>query len=193
MSEIHYSHFGSPALPIEVVNAVSSYLRLRVYFSKGMVNNSELRNPENYAIRAIDSSTSFGFGCISVTPRVDIDFPDYVDLEVTDCTHGKQYRLTVTQNVLQSFDGFYLVGGNTCEFSGVSEMPYVVAALPITKSTIRVLFSKVMSPISDLCDPARYVWTSGLRTIKVEPESNSTVILTTTEQKPAEIYELTVG
>ena len=71
-------------------------------------------------------------------------------------------------------------------------MPVVLAAIPLSLTTVRVMFSKNMGINADIINPTRYVWSAGLNTIKVEKESNSTVIITTTEQRSAEIYELTV-
>ncbi len=46
---------------------------------------------------------------------------------------------------------------------------------------------------SDLTRVARYVWTGGIRTLKVEADTNSSVILTVTPMEASVVYELTVG
>ena len=180
-------------VPLGILSVVHTYLNLRVYFSAPVANNAALVDPDNYQINVGSPSQAYDFGAISVTPE-DTLYPTYVDVEVTDCTGGEDYQLEITPGVIVSQDQKYLGAGyNTADFVGVTDDPVVLAAIPTSLSTVRVVFSKYMTQNPDLFEPSKYVWTGGLRTLRVEPETNSTVILTTSEQTPAGIYELTVG
>lgn len=189
----YFNWYGAEQ-PFKILSVIPSYLGLRVIFSKPCVNNAAFRTPEYYQITVASPSTSFDFGCVSVTPESGVTYPEYVDLEMTDNTHGKDYTLVITSGMLEAQDGTFLVAPlNTADFVGVSEMPVVLATIPLSLTTARVVFSKIMSLKSELTNIALYVWTGGLRTLKAEIETDSTVLLTTTEQTPAGIYDLTVG
>jgi len=190
----YYSHYGLPELAFSVISVESSYLGLRVVFSKGCKNDSELNDSNNYQIIVSLPYTTFDFGVISVTPEQDVTYPTYVDLEVTDCTHNAVYELVVIPNKITSFEDDILTsGGNTYEFNGVSEMPEVLAAIPLSLTQVKVVFTKEMEQSSELYDPTNYIWTGGVRTLKVEPDTNASVILTVTTMIGAQIYDLTVG
>lgn len=178
-----------------VISAVPSYLSIRVTFNYGCVDNDELRNPENYQIVVSSPSTAYDFGIVSVTPE-DVEYPTYVDLEVTDCTGDADYTLVITPDVIQSQYAVYLTSGsNTAAFVGDTEDPTVLYAIALSPTTIRVVFSKYMVQNADLYDRTNYAWSGSnlLTTLRVERESNSSVILTTTTQTAGTIYELTVG
>jgi len=176
-----------------ILSVVHTYLNLRVYFTAPVINNVALRNPDNYQITVDIPSQAYDFGGISVTPE-DTLYPTYVDIETTDCTGGEDYELVITPGVIIGEDAAILESGsNTAEFVGVTEYPIVLAAIPTSLSTVRIVFSKYMTQNSYLYNPSMYVWSGGLRTLNVEEETNSTVILTTSEQTSTTAYELTVG
>lgn len=191
---LYYSHYGLPELEFAVISADPSYLGLRVTFSKGCKNDSELNNPDNYQILVSSPYTTFDFGAISVTPEPDVIYPTYVDLEMTDCTHNATYELVVTPDKITSFeDDILSAGGNTAEFNSVSEMPEVLTVISLSLTQVKVIFTKYMEQTSELYDPTNYIWTGGVRTLKVERDTNSSVILTVTTMVGAQIYDLTVG
>jgi hypothetical protein len=180
-------------IPLGILSVVHTYLNLRVYFTAPVVNNAALRDPDTYQIEVDQPTVAYDFGGISVTPE-DTLYPTYVDIEVTDCTGGEDYMLVIEPDVIVGQDSKLLGSGfNTAEFVGVTEDPVVLAAVPTSLRTVRVIFSKSMTQNQDLYNPASYVWTGGLMTLDVEEETNSTVILTTSEQTPSAIYDLTVG
>jgi hypothetical protein len=182
------------ALKFEISSVVSSYLGLRVNFSSGCKNDEELNNPENYQIIVDDPENAFDFGIISVTPEPNVTYPTYVDLEVTDCTHNSNYELVITPNKITSMDDeLLLADDNTKTFVGVSEMPEVLATISLSLTRVKVIFTKEMEQTDRLYNPSNYIWTGGIRTLKVEQDTNSSVILTVTEMITSQLYDLTVG
>jgi hypothetical protein len=178
----------------EIDSVVHSYLNLRVNFSKPTKNDVELNNPDNYQITVTDPTTAFDFGAVSVTPEENVTYPTYVDLEMTDCTHGKGYTLVITADKLTSEDDDLMTAGNNEEaFTGVSELPEVLHVIPLSLTQVKVVFTKYMVQSSELMNIANYVWTGGIQTLKVEQDTNSSVIVTVTTMEAATIYDLTVG
>ena len=178
-----------------VISAVPTYLSIRVSFTYGCEDNDELRNPDNYQIVVDSPSIAYDFGVVSVIPE-DTEYPTYVDLEVTDCTGDEDYTLVITPDVIQNQYGTYLESGsNTAAFTGDTENPTILHAIALSLTTVRVVFSKYMVQNSDLYTPSNYQWSGGnaLTTLRVERETNSSVILTTATQTVGTLYELTVG
>jgi len=173
---------------------VPSYLGLKVNFSKGCKNDSELNAPNNYQITVSLPGSAFDFGTVSVIPEPDVTYPTYVDLEVTDCTHGEDYELVITPDKITAFDDELLTtGSNTKAFVGVSEMPEVLAAISLSLTKVKVIFTKYMEQTDRLYNPSNYMWTGGIRTLKVDKDTNASVILTVTDMSASQIYDLTVG
>jgi len=176
-----------------VTSAVHTYLNLRIYFSNPVNVDDALLNPDNYQITVTLPNVAYDFGVISVTPE-DSNTPMYVDLEVTDCTYNENYTVVITPDVIKDiYDNYITTGNNSYAFTGVTEAPDVLHVIPLSLTTMRVTFTKYMAQNQDLYNPANYVWTSGLTTLRIDEDTNSSVILTTTEQTPGAIYELTVG
>lgn len=178
----------------EIESIEPSYLGLRVNFSKGCKNDVELNNIENYQIIVSEPESAFDFGIVDVIPEPDVTYPTYVDLVTTDCTHGEDYEVVITPDKITSFEDDLLSDGNNAkEFVGVSEMPEVLAVISLSLTQVKVVFSKYMTQRAELYAASSYIWTGGIRTLKVEPDTNSSVILTTTEMVKSQIYDLTVG
>lgn len=180
-------------MALAVTGAVHSHLNLRVTFSAGVNDDAELNNPDNYNIVVADPTTAFDFGVVSVTPEQDVVSPTYVDLEMTDCTNGKNYQLVVTPGKITDGVDTIDAPNNTANFVGVSDAPVVLSVIPLSLVQVKVIFSKYMAQLSDLYNPQLYVWNGGIRTLKVDPDTNSSVILTVTRMTSSQIYDLTVG
>lgn len=173
---------------------VPTYLSMRVTFSKGCKNDAELNDPENYQMTVSTPGSAFDFGVLDVSPEPEVLYPTYVDLDVTDCTHGEDYTLVITPDKITAFDDELLTtGSNTKAFVGVSEMPEVLAVISLSLTQVKVVFTKEMEQSDRLYNPSNYMWTGGIRTLKVEPDTNSSVILTVTEMTASQLYDLTVG
>lgn len=200
MTEIYYSHYGEPPVGFTVESISPSYLNLRVVFNKGAVRNSALTDPSTYTIITSIPSAAFSVGVVTVIPEPDVTYPTYVDLILTDCTNGADYTFKVSGNdLLESEDStpsepeFMIANTTIIEYVGVSELPVVLSVIPLSLSSIKVIFSKYMMQNTDLYLAANYVWTGGVRTLKVDKDTNSSVVLTTTEMVASQIYDLTVG
>lgn len=192
MPTIRYE-FYSPVEVFRVLEVIPGYLTLRVVFSKPALLDSELLNPLNYTITVVDPTTAFDFETISVTPEPGEANPLYVDLEMTDCTHGKDYVFAAIPGKIQSYLNEYLLGaGCEKEFVGVSELPEAIFVEALSSTSVRVTFSKIMSQNVDITNPSHYVFTGGLSVLSVEQETQNSVILTTTEQTASSFYDLTV-
>lgn len=189
---ILYSHYGTPDVEIEIDSVVASYLSLRVTFSDEMLNDSELTSYGNYSVTVTEPNLAFDFDILSVTPE-NVTYPTYVDLEITDCTNGREYTLVIEPDKVQTKTGIYLSSGvNTKEFNAVSELPDVLSVEPVSSTSVRVIFSKKMSKNTSLLTQSNYSFTNNLRVISVEQENLYSVLLTTSAQTPGEIYNLTV-
>lgn len=175
-----------------VTTVVHTYLNLRVDFGEAMKDDAELRDPSNYRIIVDDPTTAYDFEATLVTPEEGVSEPTYVDLTMTDCTGGKAYNLFIPNNTLKNAGDAY-IGEVTVPFTGVTEDPDVLSVESLSLTTMRVTFSKVMAINEELKDISNYTFTGGLNVLEVTLETNSSVILTTTEQTPAEIYDLTVS
>jgi len=200
MSEIYYEHYGSPPIGFAVTSVTPGYLSLRVNFSKGVLQNTYLIDPTTYNIVVDSPTTAFDFQVESVTPEPNVTYPTYIDLIMTDCTHGADYQFEVTSgSLLESEDStpsepdLLSIGASRVEFVGVSEVPTVLAVIPQSLTQVKVVFSKSMMQNADLYTPGKYVWTGGVSTTSVDKDTNSSVILTTTEMVASQIYDLTVG
>jgi len=198
MTENYYEHYGQPDPGFVILRVEHTYLNLRVFFTKGCKVNAALLDPNNYQINVEFPTQAFDFGALLVTPEPGVTYPTYVDLTVTDCTGGMNYELEITQGVIESEestqqDPEFLIGGNKAEFVGVTEDPVVLAVIPLSLSQVKVVFSKYMAQLEPLFIPANYVWTGNVRTLKVEKDTNSSVVLTVTKMVASQIYDLTVG
>jgi hypothetical protein len=178
----------------QILSVVHTYLNLRVNFNIPMLDDAELRDPSNYDITVTDPTTAYDFEATLVTPESGVTNPTYVDLTMTDCTGGKEYTLVITPDKLQSSTAQLLEsGGNTAVFTGVTEDPDVLTAESVSLTQIRVTFSKTMAVNEEFKNPSNYSLTGGLQVRAVDVESESTVLLTTTEQTPGQLYDITVS
>jgi hypothetical protein len=176
-----------------IASVTPAALSMRVTFSGPVVNDTELRNPSNYTFTP-SLSTNGGIECISVTPQARVDYPTYVDLEITDCTNSAEYTLAITAHRIQNQGGDFIESdGNTIIYNGVSNPPSILLAVSTSETTYRVVFSKMMAVNADLVNPSKYVFSDGLKCLSVAVENTSSVILTTTKQILGHVYSLTVG
>ena len=195
-----FFNWYQPELGFTVESITPSYLGLRVVFTKGAVRNDALTDPATYQITVNNPLASFDVSVLSVTTEPDVSYPTYVDLVLTDCTHGGDYTFQISANdLLESEDStpsepeFMIALTTVIEYLGVSELPVVLSVIPLSLTSVRVVFSKYMMQNSDLYLAASYVWTGGVLTLKVDEDTNSSVVLTTTEMVASQIYDLTVG
>jgi len=192
---IHFNWYA-PSRELGILSVVPSYLGLRIYFNDMMTDDVELRNKDNYSIVGSDSvptSEVHNSEVVGVVPEPDVNYPEYVDLECTDITHGREYTLTITPNKLLSWDARPLVSNNTAEYNGVSVLPRVQTVRSISATLIEVIFTKEMSPTADILDVATYSFDKGLRVREVTIVAPGVVHLLTTRQTSSEIYTLTVS
>jgi hypothetical protein len=186
---ILYQYYGDPDKAILLL--VPSYLGLRVYFSEPVYNDAQLRDPDNYSIFPYEALAVTN-EVVSVTPEKEVA-PSYVDLDCTDLTHNKEYRLHITEGVIQdAAQTKYFEGGMIDNFIGVSVFPTVQSIRATSQYEMQVIFSKPMAITSDLLDPSRYFFNNGLSVRSVSSLSEGVVLLSTTKQTPSELYTLTV-
>lgn len=182
-----------PVNTVRVDSVTPGYLSMRVTFSTAMLADAELLNPNNYTIDVTNPSDDIDFECLSVQPE-DTTYPTYVDLVMTDCKNGGDYTLVVPADTFQTQAGDYIAAGsNSVTFVGVSELPNVLSCYSVSRTSMRVVFSKTMAVNDDLDNPSKYTFTNGLRVLAVQVETPSSVLLTTSEQVQSYMYDLTVG
>lgn len=168
------------------------YLSLRINFLTRMTNDTALLDASNYTVTPNESG-AVDTDVVGVTPEPDVTYPQYVDLEMLDLTHGKEYQLVITPNELLDHTSTYLVVDNTALYDGVSELPLIQNMTSTSSNEIIVVFTKPMSPNDDLTDPARYSFDNGLRVLSVNILGEGIVRLTTSDQVPSTLYTLTVS
>ena len=176
-----------------IFSVVPSYLGLRVIFDEPMNNNADLRNPDNYTIDVVSLSGAIdSASVISVTPEA-VTNPMYVDLECTDLTHGKDYKVIIPSGVLITAMAVPVAGICDVTYTGISELPRVQSVKSISETEMEVIFTKEVSPVSDVVVPSRYSFNKGLVVRIVTVVAPGTIKLTTTKQTPSELYTLTIS
>lgn len=195
-----YFNWYASELGFTVESIVPSYLGLRVVFTKGAVRNDALIDPATYQVTVDNPLVHFNIGVLSVTPEPDVTYPSYVDLTTTDCTNGGNYTFQIAADgLLESEDStpsepeFMIAVTTIIQYLGVSVLPAVLSVIPLSSTQVKVIFSKYMMQNQDLYTPANYVWTGGVMTLSVTGDTNSSVLLTTTEMVASQIYDLTVS
>lgn len=175
-----------------VDSVVPSYLALRVNFAEPVYDDEELNDPDNYTITRI-GSPAVTASVVGVSPEPG-GSPNYVDLECTDLTHGKQYQIEIASGKLQDAGQTkYFTFGLDATYFGVSTTPEIQSLLSTTEYEMRVVFTKAMAVNADLLDPTNWVFDKGLTVRAVSSPSPGVVLLTTSKQVPSELYTLTVS
>ena len=181
-----------------IARVVHSYLMLRVEFNSRMyVIDNELMNINNYFIRGNNIDTRIDV--LNVLIKKDVSYPKYVDLVVSDCIQGEPYVLAIVSNKIRSITSIGSPGKyiceprNTYEFIGVTILPEIISVKALSSTKVRITFSKAMRQNDELLNPRMYHFTNELQVLRVQLENESSVILTTSPQFQAQIYELTIG
>ena len=190
---IIYQNFGEPDLGPGIDSLIPSYLGLRIMFTDPMWNDTALIDIDNYGIIALYPDVAASIDILSATAESNVECPTYIDLELSDSTFGGEYQLDITPSLIQTCAYEPIVSNVSAEFAGVTNTPEVLSVIATSRTTMRVIFTKVMAINEALKNNASYLFTDNLKVLKVEVDSMSSVILTTTPQISAHIYELTVG
>lgn len=175
-----------------LASAVGSYLGLRVTYDEAMTDNDALRDPSNYSISQVAASGVNSAEVLSVTPE-DVVNPTYVDLDCSDVTDGSVYKVTIVSGVMRTAMNVLVIAGLDVNFVGVSELPSVQSIKAISLYEMEVVFTKEISPTSDVEDESRYSFDNGLQVRSVTIIAPGIVRLSTSRQTPSELYTLTVS
>lgn len=167
-----------------------SATKIRVDFSKNVIQNSALIAPGTYQITAVTA------GAAAVTPQsvqtpVGQTNPNYVELTTTEMTDGAVYELRLSSG-LESIDAEPSGPLKSAFFAGIGDAPQVFLVLSMDANTCQVQFTEPMDDNASLRDPANYVFDYGLVVNSVESVEGSVVILKTGDQVPGLLYTLTV-
>lgn len=189
---IIYQHFGEPDLGPGIDALIPFYLGIRVLFTDAMWNDTALIDIDNYSIIALQEDI-VAIDIIDAEVEPDVVCPTYINLILSDSTNNGLYQMDIVPNVIQTCLYEPIIANVTAEFLGVTNIPEVLSVIATSRTTMRVVFTKVMALNEDLKNKLNYLFTDNLKVLKVEVDSMSSVILTTTPQIPAHIYELTVG
>jgi hypothetical protein len=196
------SEFGDNLI-LEVVAATSlSATELKVIFSLALdPNYSLLTSPTNYSIR----------GLTVIAAELGIA-PNEVVLTTSPQENSHLYTVTVTDALSESeaplgednsvqFFGYYGNGFGSTRYgnarfgnSGLARLLEVIAAIPVSRNKVKVLFSAELEPAyAPLTDPLNYL-ISGLTVRRaVLGPSASEVLLVTTPQTVGNSYTITVS
>lgn len=185
---------GAFQTPPRVLGAVAiNSLKIRVTFDQPMAKNSLLTALSSYLIFPLDSDTANVF--INSAEAEAVDFPSYVDLNTTEMTGGKLYRLVVESGAgaPQSRYGTPLNAiADTADFTGIGVRPTIKSVVAQSANRVDVIFSEPMFDNDAIRDADRYVFDNGLTVTSVLEVSGDTVKLATTDQVAGLLYTLTI-
>jgi len=164
--------------------------QILVTFSSSVVTPGASIDEDNYVITPVTPTTAVSVESISVSTTDDIYS---LLVETTDFTKDQDYLLTITPGVIHNIGGSFLIApNNTGTFTATSSSPVVQRIYAIDEYTIRVEFSKEMSP-GDIDVPTKYQFDNSLTVNSVCIISNAVVELTTSKQIPSTIYTLEIA
>ncbi|MCX7047278.1 MAG: Ig-like domain-containing protein [Candidatus Sumerlaeota bacterium] len=139
-------------LPTVVSAASTTATVVRVVFSEPMLNNAALINPTNYTFT----------GAVALTPSaVAVVDPLRVDVTVNEMTDGASYLVTVNATNVGPTDlarNHINVAAQTVPFTGMGDLPWVIAAAPTTATVARVTFSADMTNDTAFVNSANYAF-----------------------------------
>lgn len=186
------SYTGQGTLPQLSSAEVRTSTKLRVHFSEEMMLNSALTTPGNYSLTPITPGAAPLFISDIETPAGD-NYPDYVDLIISEMTDGATYELVVsnagpTDRALNTVDP----AADTDQFVGVGVPPSVLQVIAVGPNRVDVVFNEPMADNADIRDPAKYQWDNGLSTVQVLDFDQETVQLVTGDQTEGLLYTLTI-
>lgn len=173
---------------VEVLSSTS----IRLHFNEDMIKDSALLSPSNYALTPITPGAAPLFFTSVEAPEGD-NFPDYVDIAVSEMTDGASYQAEVsTSGPTDKDSNFVDPLHNTANFTGEGDPPTVSSVVPISTNRVDVVFNEPMKDNTDIRDPSNYSWDNGLTTLSVLDVVDETVQLVTGDQTPGTLYTLTI-
>jgi hypothetical protein len=163
--------------------------KVRIVFSAAMRPDAALESPVNYGFEPAAGGTPVYV--VSAKPQNDTA-PLFVDLVVTEMTHGIAYTVRAT-GIRDLATGELIGSPNSASITGIGGAPGIKLLRAISKNRVDVLFDEEMLDEADLRDPTRFVWDNGLETLAVLSIKGNVVSLATTDQQPETLYTLVVG
>lgn len=151
--------------------------------------DAALESPVNYGFEPAAGGTPVYV--VSAKPQNDTA-PLFVDLVVTEMTHGIAYTVRAT-GIRDLATGELIGSPNSASITGIGGAPGIKLLRAISKNRVDVLFDEEMLDEADLRDPTRFVWDNGLETLAVLSIKGNVVSLATTDQQPETLYTLVVG
>lgn len=183
---------GQGVLPQLSSVEVRSSTLLRLHFDEDMTLDAALVNPSSYTVVPITPGAAPVFFTSVLTPEGD-NFPNYVELPVSEMTDGATYEATVSTSgpvdrALNTVDP----ANNDAQFTGVGVPPTVSRVISIGGNRVDVVFNEPMLDNADIRTPAKYQWDNGLATLDVLDILVDTAQLVTSDQQEGVLYTLTI-
>lgn len=169
------------------------HLSLLINLNAQILNPSACENVDIYHITLVgsDAVTCSPVTVDDVYEVTSGGVKTYVLLGVSDVTDGKEYNVTIDDNVLMIDPTPIYLNGFTVNYFGVSQSPTIQTITAISDYIMEVVFTKDMN-LEDLNNEANYQFDKGLTIISVEIISQRVVRLHTSKQTPSEMYTLTI-
>ena len=166
--------------------------RVRIVFSAGMDNNSQLRDRANYAIQRVGISPVAVNVLEVVVPNV--PSPAFVDLVVSEMTNGGSYQAVVNPGspANPATSQGIPIPADPQSFTGIGIVPTLALAIATSETQAEVRFSENMKNTGAIALPGTYSFDNGLTVLSVLSVSGNVVTLLTSEQDPDLLYTLTV-
>lgn len=174
------------------VVAVSPF-RVRVNFTGGMLNNSNLQSRFNYSVVSTGSGVEVFIS--DVIPE-NTSFPSWVELVTSEHTDGEPYLVEVESGAAAPLNRFGIAlnpSGDSGVYTGAGEFPTISEVRAISQNRVDVKFSEPMLDTAEIRNASNYSFTGGLLVTSVLDVVGDTVQLVTSDQTPGQVYTLTIS
>jgi hypothetical protein len=167
--------------------------KLRATYDQGMAKDSLLTSIGNYDVLPMESGAA-GIYTESVEAEA-VDFPSYVDINISEMTGDKGYRLSINSGsgAPSSKNGQPLnAEASAFDFAGVGLAPQISLVSAVGPNRVDVKFTEPMLDNGAIRNVANYVFDNGLIVTSVLEVEKDTVKLATTTQVSGLLYTLTI-
>jgi len=164
--------------------------KIRLNFSKPMLNNAELRDISNYILTPVDPETApLYFSQILIPGDT---YPEYVEIPCSEMTNGKTYNCEVSITLEDRWGNHISPSFNDDDFTGQGTPPVISRVVSTGENRAVVYFNEDMRDNADIRNPANYAFDQGLAVLSVLDVSGERVELVTSDQTPGVMYTLQV-
>jgi hypothetical protein len=184
-----YAHLVKKVVILSVTPFVT---KIRVVFDRPMLKNSALLNTSNYQI--IPPTLDDAQPIINSITTENVTQPTWIEINHSEHTIGKTYQVAfnlsggITDTELVPLDP----SSTPKSYTSVGSLPTIESVSSVGKNLISVKFSETMLEEPTINDYTRYSFDKGLLSTNAVLFNGDTVLITTTDQTPGELYTITI-